>query len=37
VFVGLGLIAAHKAERRSAVPYGLYLAIGAALALCIWS
>jgi prepilin signal peptidase PulO-like enzyme (type II secretory pathway) len=37
VFVGLGLIAAHKAERGSAVPYGLYLAIGAALALCIWS
>lgn len=37
VFVGLGLIAAHKADRRSAVPYGLYLAIGAALALFIWS
>jgi leader peptidase (prepilin peptidase)/N-methyltransferase len=37
VIVGVGLIAAHKAERRSAVPYGLYLAIGAALALLIWS
>jgi leader peptidase (prepilin peptidase)/N-methyltransferase len=37
VFVGLGLIAVHKADRRSAVPYGLYLAIGAALALFIWS
>lgn len=37
VVVGLGLIAAHKAERRTAVPYGLYLAIGAALALLIWS
>lgn len=37
VFVGLGLIAARKAERRSAVPYGLYLAIGAALALFVWS
>lgn len=37
VFVGVGLIAAHKAERRSSVPYGLYLAIGAALALLIWS
>jgi leader peptidase (prepilin peptidase)/N-methyltransferase len=37
VVVGVALIAAHKAERRSAVPYGLYLAIGAALALLIWS
>ena len=37
VFVGLGLIAMHKADRRSAVPYGLYLAIGAALSLFIWS
>jgi leader peptidase (prepilin peptidase)/N-methyltransferase len=37
VFVGLGLIVAHKADRRSALPYGLYLAIGAALALFIWS
>ena len=31
--VGLVLIAAHKAERRSAVPFGLYLALGAALVL----
>ncbi len=31
--VGLVLIAAHKAERRSAVPFGLYLALGAALIL----
>ena len=31
--VGLVLIAAHKAERRSAVPFGLYLALGAAIVL----
>jgi leader peptidase (prepilin peptidase)/N-methyltransferase len=31
--IGLVLIAAHKAERRSAVPFGLYLALGAALVL----
>lgn len=37
VVVGLGLIAAHKADRRFAVPYGLYLAFGTALALGIWS
>jgi leader peptidase (prepilin peptidase)/N-methyltransferase len=37
VFVGVGLIALRKADRHSAVPYGLYLAIGAALALFIWS
>ena len=37
VLVGFGLIALRKADRRSAVPYGLYLAIGAALALFIWS
>ena len=30
---GLVLIAAHRAERRSAVPFGLYLALGAALVL----
>jgi len=30
---GLVLIAAHRAERRSAVPFGLYLALGAALIL----
>lgn len=37
VVVGVGLIAAHRADRRFAVPYGLYLAIGTALALAIWS
>ncbi|HSZ37075.1 MAG TPA: A24 family peptidase [Acidimicrobiales bacterium] len=37
VIVGLSLIAAHKAERRSAVPFGLYLALGTALVLVTWS
>jgi leader peptidase (prepilin peptidase)/N-methyltransferase len=37
VVVGLVLIALHQTDRRSAVPYGLYLAIGTALALAIWS
>jgi leader peptidase (prepilin peptidase)/N-methyltransferase len=35
--VGFALIAAHRAERRSAVPFGLYLAFGAALVLVTWS
>jgi len=34
---GFVLIAAHRAERRSAVPFGLYLALGAALVLLTWS
>ncbi len=34
---GLVLIAAHRAERRSAVPFGFYLALGAALVLLTWS
>ncbi len=37
VVVGVGLIVAHKAERRSAVPFGLYMAIGTALVLLTWS
>jgi leader peptidase (prepilin peptidase)/N-methyltransferase len=37
VIVGFGLIAAHKADRRSAVPFGLYLALGTALVLVTWS
>jgi leader peptidase (prepilin peptidase)/N-methyltransferase len=37
VIVGFSLIAAHKAERRSAVPFGLYLALGTALVLVTWS
>ncbi len=35
--IGFGLIAAHRAERGSAVPFGLYLALGAALVLLTWS
>ncbi len=35
--VGLGLIASHRAERRSAVPFGLYLALGVAVVLVTWS
>jgi prepilin signal peptidase PulO-like enzyme (type II secretory pathway) len=35
--IGVGLIATHKAERRSAVPFGLYLALGTALVLVTWS
>ena len=35
--VGFGLIALHRAERGSAVPFGLYLALGAALVLLTWS
>jgi leader peptidase (prepilin peptidase)/N-methyltransferase len=37
VIVGFALIAMHKAERRSAVPFGLYLALGTALVLVTWS
>ncbi len=35
--VGFGLIVAHRAERRSGVPFGLFLALGAALVLVTWS
>jgi leader peptidase (prepilin peptidase) / N-methyltransferase len=35
--VGLSLIAAHRADRKSAVPFGLYLALGTALVLLTWS
>jgi leader peptidase (prepilin peptidase)/N-methyltransferase len=37
VVVGFSLIAMHKADRRSAVPFGLYLALGTALVLVTWS
>jgi leader peptidase (prepilin peptidase)/N-methyltransferase len=35
--IGLTLIAAHRADRKSAVPFGLYLALGSALVLLTWS
>jgi len=35
--IGFGLIATRRAERGSAVPFGLYLALGAALVLVTWS
>jgi leader peptidase (prepilin peptidase)/N-methyltransferase len=34
---GFGLIAARRAERGAAVPFGLYLALGTALVLVTWS
>jgi leader peptidase (prepilin peptidase)/N-methyltransferase len=37
VVVGFALIAAHRAQRRSAVPFGLYMALAAALVLVRWS
>ena len=37
VVVGLTLIALHRAERRSALPFGLYMALGAGLVLVLWS
>ena len=36
-FIGFALIATHRAERGSAVPFGFYLALGAALVLVTWS
>jgi leader peptidase (prepilin peptidase)/N-methyltransferase len=35
--VGILLIVAHRAERRSGVPFGLFLALGAALVLLTWA
>jgi leader peptidase (prepilin peptidase)/N-methyltransferase len=35
--VGLSLIAAHRADRRSGIPFGLFLALGTALVLLTWS
>ncbi len=35
--VGCALIAAHRAERGTAVPFGFYLALGTALVLLTWS
>jgi leader peptidase (prepilin peptidase)/N-methyltransferase len=35
--IGVALIVAHRAERRSALPFGFYLAIGAAITILAWS
>jgi leader peptidase (prepilin peptidase) / N-methyltransferase len=35
--VGVALIALHRADRRSALPFGVYMALGAALVLLLWS
>jgi leader peptidase (prepilin peptidase)/N-methyltransferase len=35
--VGIGLILVHRAKRHSAVPFGLFLGLGAALVLVTWS
>jgi leader peptidase (prepilin peptidase) / N-methyltransferase len=37
VVFGFALIATHRAERRSGVPFGLYMALAAALVLLRWS
>lgn len=37
VVIGLILIATHRAERRHAVPFGFYMALGTALVLAAWS
>ena len=37
IVVGYVLIAAHRADRQSAMPFGVYMAVGAALVLVIWS
>ena len=37
VAVGFTLIALHRAERRSALPFGFYMALGAGLVLLVWS
>jgi leader peptidase (prepilin peptidase)/N-methyltransferase len=34
---GVALIAFHRADRRSALPFGLYMALGAGLVLLFWS
>jgi leader peptidase (prepilin peptidase)/N-methyltransferase len=35
--VGVALIALHRADRRSALPFGVYMALGAGLVLLLWS
>jgi leader peptidase (prepilin peptidase)/N-methyltransferase len=34
---GVALIALHRADRRSALPFGVYMALGAGLVLLLWS
>jgi leader peptidase (prepilin peptidase)/N-methyltransferase len=34
---GVALIALHRADRRSAMPFGVYMALGAGLVLLLWS
>jgi leader peptidase (prepilin peptidase)/N-methyltransferase len=35
--IGVALIALHRAHRRSALPFGFYMALGAGLVLLLWS
>jgi leader peptidase (prepilin peptidase)/N-methyltransferase len=35
--VGLTMIGLHRADRKSAMPFGLYLAIGAGIIIMAWS
>lgn len=35
--VGVALIAVHRADRKSALPFGVYMALGAGLVLLLWS
>jgi leader peptidase (prepilin peptidase)/N-methyltransferase len=37
VVIGLALIAVRRADRRTALPFGVYMALGAALVLLTWS
>ena len=35
--LGVALIALHRADRRSALPFGFYMALGAGLVMLLWS
>jgi leader peptidase (prepilin peptidase)/N-methyltransferase len=35
--IGVGLIAMQRADRKSAMPFGLYLALGAGITILSWS
>jgi leader peptidase (prepilin peptidase)/N-methyltransferase len=37
LIVGVALIAVHRADRKSALPFGVYMALGAGLVLLLWS